>query len=196
MKKILILVASCFIALAAEAQIVSSSSNTYTVHVSGYRYFKAGLVSSSINESDNSLLGYHVAFGVLTPFSSIDNLLYGGEVGIGMRGTSHLLFHGLSVTPSVAYDIALNRQIVLQPHVGLFGSYDFLGFYGPSGDRERIESFEYYQPFDFGADLGIRFWFNHHFMLDVGYKHGLVESFVKSSSMKSRAILICAGINF
>lgn len=197
MKKILVIAAAMMVAVAAQAQIVSSSSRSTIstpVERNGFSFIKGGISINNITGDDagswDSSTGYEVVIGAVSPMATVDGLYLGYEVGVGTRGakgslggaTLELRHTNVKFVPQVGFLLDLTPEITVDVHVGAALSYDFMGkakaSYDGASDSVKMKDYEdtlgwKVNRFDVGIQPGVSVWYGN-FGLDFTYQRGLL----------------------
>lgn len=171
MKKILLLAAAAMLAVAANAQLMTS--RTFFGKESNTTWFmRAGMsVNNVANGGDGleSAIGFDVDFGFQKPIASTA-AYWGMELGIGTRGcgVEHIdetiNTYGVKWSPlTFGYKWAVTDNIKIDPHFGAFLEYDFAK--SDLADNMDVNDF------DAGIQIGAGVWFKR-FNLDFTYQRG------------------------
>lgn len=202
MKKILISAAALLVAVAAQAQIVSSSSRSTIstpVERNGFSYIKGGLSLNNITGDDadgwDSKAGFDVVIGTVMPMTAVDGLYVGYEVGVGTRGAKNevegikeeLSHTNIKLVPQAGFLMELSDGLAIDVHLGLGLTYDFMGKAKISGSysgvslNETIKMKDYEEKldwnakrFDVGIHPGVTLWYNN-FGIDFTYQRGFLN---------------------
>lgn len=128
--------------------------------------------------------GFAVDFG-FNKFFKNSNLYWGMELGIDTRGTSFSkkddkydmemsgLFYNLKWSPfTIGYKVPVMDNIKVDPHIGLFASYDF----ATSANEYNGDKIDYTEnKLDAGLQFGVGVWYGR-FNLDLMYQVGFVPA--------------------
>ena len=219
MKKILVIAAAMMVAVAAQAQIVSSSSRSTIstpVERNGFSFIKGGLSLNGLTGEDADFLdenitGYEVVIGAVSPMAAFDGLYLGYEFGVGTRGGKasengakmELLHTNVKFVPQAGFLLDLDGGLAVDLHVGVGLSYDFMGHIKVSygGDSETIKMKDYEDDlgfecnrFDVGICPGVTVWYND-FGVDFSFQRGLMTA-VKDEEVYTNNIQIRLAYRF
>lgn len=186
MKKFLIVAFAAMFCLCANAQL-RTSRTFFKKEGRGTEWIlRAGLSINNIagldlydDDRDISLgskTGFAVDFGFNKYFGQ-SNVYWGMELGLGTRGASlnyegdKASFSAINVKLSpftVGYKVPVAESIKIDPHIGLYATYDV------SQDRGH-DYFYTCDEFDLGVQLGVGFWYNK-VNLDFMYQRGFDDA--------------------
>lgn len=136
MKKVLSMVAALLLCVGTQAQIVSSRSaivKTEKQASSTQWFLRAGLnimnFSGDGAEGADSNIGYNATFGYQKPLGSTGGY-WGMEFGLGSRGfkvdDTKCMAHNIQYSPfTFGWKFAVADNVRIDPHVGVFASYDY-----------------------------------------------------------------------
>lgn len=216
MKKIVILVAACFIAIAANAQIVSSSSNTYIkTGDSGFSAlwlsympttFKTSYDGSSHSESgfNTFALGYtHAApmsaAPILIEYGAFAEYTTKTEKSHGASISTNLI--GVKVPVSAMYAFPLSDNVTLYPYAGVNARLYVIGkeTYKYEGESESYNIFDDEEGdgirrFALGYQIGVKAKVSG-FFVGLGYED-MITSLDPDYTAKLNMINISVGIPF
>jgi len=188
MKKLIIALVALTLGFGAQAQLrtsrtfVKSKSRTEWIIRAGLSINKLNGLSSGNEDVDGvgCKTGFDIDFGFNKYFGS-SNLYWGMELGIGTRGVSfedkdEELKGGISAynvkwSPfTIGYKYAIGDMLKIDPHLGLYASYDFSS--SSTGDLDDLDDM---QKFDAGIQAGVGVWYGR-FNLDFMYQAGFINS--------------------
>jgi len=216
MKKIFILAAACFLAISANAQIVSSSSNTYIkTRDNGFTALWLSYLPTTLKESgdgySSSESGYNtfaLGFTHATPLSEVPVLVeYGAfaeyttktEKEHGGTGTMHLI--GAKVPLSVMYGYTVSENVILYPYAGLFARLYVIGkeTFKFEDESETYDLFnnddgDNMKRFGLGYQLGVKARISG-FFVGLGYED-MITSLIPDYTAKFNMINLSVGIPF
>lgn len=197
MKKLILFFAAIAMAVAANAQIVTS--RTYVKSKTQTMWY--GRIGMSINNmagapslEDKSVgmkvgskVGMDVDFGFHRNMGKT-NAYWGMELGIGTRGTkvttnddgdkytASLSAWNVKYSPvTFGYKYAVTEDLKIDGHLGAFVSYDFSKKFEDSDGDDMIDYLDY-KDFDAGLQVGIGFWWKK-VNLDFMYQRGFIGAF-------------------
>lgn len=141
---------------------------------------------SSINLGSKT--GFAIDFGFNKYFGQ-SNSYWGMELGIGTRGLSSTYIYNdgdekekgsmtaytLKFSPfTVGYKIPVTDNLKVDPHIGIYASYDLAREYD---NRSEFDYDEYDDDYsgDAGIQLGVGVWYGH-FNLDIMYQRGFIDA--------------------
>ena len=187
MKKVLSMVAALLLCVGTQAQIVSSRSaivKTEKQASSTQWFLRAGLnimnFSGDGAEGADSNIGYNATFGYQKPLGSTGGY-WGMECGLGSRGfkveDTKCIAHNIQYSPfTFGWKFAVADNVHIDPHVGVFASYDYTS--KMKTDGESISWGDYadymevdYNHFDAGMNIGVGVWYNRFNLDPVSYTH-------------------------
>lgn len=192
MKKLIIALVALTLGFGAQAQL--RTSRTFVKSKSRTEWIiRAGLSINKLNgltyeDEDVDGVGCKTGFDINIGFNKYmgsTNLYWGMELGIGTRGTSFEAYDdyydkemkgGISAynvkwSPfTIGYKYAIGDMLKIDPHLGLYASYDFSS--SSTGDLDDLDSM---QEFDAGIQAGVGVWYGR-FNLDFMYQAGFVNS--------------------
>lgn len=173
MKKILLLAAAAMLAVAANAQLMTS--RTFFGKESNTTWFmRAGMSLNNVANAEDAEtgIGFDVDFGFQKPIAS-SAAYWGMELGIGTRGCGIEHYdetcttYGVKWSPlTFGYKWAVTDNIKIDPHVGAFLEYDFA----------KSDAADSFNEFDAGLQIGAGVWFKR-FNLDFTYQRGFCAIF-------------------
>ena len=147
-----------------------------------------GYVESDLKSSGDLEVGGKTGFAVdfgFNKFFKNSNLYWGMELGIDTRGTSFsgddpkndytmsALFYNLKWSPfTIGYKVQVTDNIKVDPHIGLFASYDFAT---SSNDHDGFGIDYTENKLDAGLQFGAGVWYGR-FNLDLMYQVGFVPA--------------------
>lgn len=181
MKKLFSVLAALCFTFAAQAQIVSSNSfiinnekqpsNTRWVIRGGMNFMK--MSGEALEDLDmKSNIGYNLITEFQKPFIT-DGLYWGMNFGLSSRGgkvksegeSIKLIGHNIQFSPfNVGWRINVADNIAIDPHLGIFGSYDYVL-------NDDMDSIEPDNKWDIGMNIGVGLWYKK-FNIDLNYQHG------------------------
>lgn len=214
MKKVLTLIAATFLSVAANAQLVTTTSFKRAKSDIVW-YAKAGLNISSASfseglENPDSKIGYNLGVGFDKPIGQ-SGLFWGSGLQLATKGwkteskdedyftKTKFTAHKLEIPLSVGYKYQVNDDIAIDARFGGFVNYDLFGKMTIE-DEEEKESINLgdlddlgggYSRFGAGIQFGIGAWYQH-FNFNITYQHGLVEQ----GYMKERNWMLSLGYAF
>ena len=216
MKKIIILAAVCLFAFSANAQIVSSSSNTYIKERdNGFSALWLSYMPTTLKLKDgdysHSESGYNtfaLGYTHATPLSEVPVLAeYGAFAEYTTKtekengGTTSMNLLGVKVPLSVMYSYAVSENVVLYPYAGLNARLYIIGkeTYKYEGESESYDLFsgdddENMKRFALGYQVGVKARVSR-FFLGIGYED-MITSLVSDYSAKFNMINLSVGIPF
>lgn len=204
MKKMILGALMALFAVSANAQIVTSRSESFSVTreqkapSNNYWYVRGGLGINGVSIEDydtKSKVGYVFGLGHAWMLGAQGAHL-DLELGFSTRGFKEddgdykesLTAHQVNLTPSFGWKFQVADGISIDPHVGLFVGYDMFGKYTEEeyGDKEsyNLGDIDDYNHFDAGGKFGIGVWF-HNINLDFSYKTSftnMVDDYGKAHS--------------
>ena len=211
MKKVLSMVAALLLCVGTQAQIVSSRSTIVKTEkqASSTQWFlRAGLnimnFSGDGAEGADSNIGYNATFGYQKPLGSTGGY-WGMEFGLGSRGfkvdDTKCMAHNIQYSPfTFGWKFAVADNVRIDPHVGVFASYDYTS--KMKEDGESISWGDYadymevdYNHFDAGMNIGVGVWYDR-FNLDLTYQRGFIDVFTDADGIKTSNFMIRLGIAF
>lgn len=176
MKKILIVVITALVAFSVHAQL--RTSRTFTkVKSRTEKIIRLGASVNNMAGTDDlepgASFGFDLNFGFNQYFGQ-SSAYWGMEIGIGTRGFSYedswddketTTAYDIKWSPfTVGYKIPITEQFRIDPHLGLYTSYDF-----------AYSGWELSSPWDVGLQLGVGVWFDH-LGLDFMYQRGFIDA--------------------
>lgn len=199
MKKFILFFAAIAMAVAANAQIVTS--RTYVKSKTQTMWY--GRIGMSINNmtgcpsdddmtsgpkmSAGSKIGMDVDFGFHRNFGK-SNAYWGMELGLGTRGTKVTLKHyddkytsslsawNVKYSPfTFGYKFAVTEDIKIDGHLGAFVSYDFSKKYKDEDGDNMIDDLDY-TSVDAGLQVGLGVWWKK-INIDFMYQRGFINAF-------------------
>ncbi|MCD8310511.1 MAG: PorT family protein [Prevotellaceae bacterium] len=209
MKKVLFMVAALACCVAMQAQIVSSRSSivrTEKVKSNLTWFFKAGInfMNFSNDNLDTKLgVGYNVVAGFQDPIST-NGAYWGMDLGFGSRGAKKMIAHNVQASPfTFGWKIGLNDNLKLDPHVGVYASYDIASHAKEHGDWQDLaydydeapDFFPSYNKYDIGMNIGVGLWYDR-FNVDLTYQRGFVDVITKFDGLKTSNVLLRVGVAF
>lgn len=173
MKKVLSIVAALLLCVGTQAQIVSSRSAIVKTQkqASNTQWFlRAGLNIMNLNgdgvEADSNI-GYNATFGYQKPMGGA-GAYWGMEFGLGSRGFKademKCIAHNIQYSPfTFGWKIGVADNLSIDPHLGVFASYDYTSKMKESGESISWGDFaDYlevdYNHFDAGMNIGVGLW--------------------------------------
>ena len=112
-----------------------------------------------------------------------------------MYGSQHTIF-----SVHIRMEICCGGQRPIDPHVGVFASYDYTS--KMKEDGESISWGDYadymevdYNHFDAGMNIGVGVWYDR-FNLDLTYQRGFIDAFSDADGFKTSNFMIRLGIAF
>lgn len=187
MKKVLSMVAALLLCVGTQAQIVSSRSaivKTEKQASSTQWFLRAGLnimnFSGDGAEGADSNIGYNATFGYQKPLGSTGGY-WGMEFGLGSRGfkveDTKCMAHNIQYSPfTFGWKFAVADNVHIDPHVGVFASYDYTSKMKADGESISWGDYADYMEVDY----------NH---FDAGMNHrcrSLVRPFQPGSHLSTR----------
>ena len=179
------MIAALLLCVGTQAQIVSSRSaivKTEKQASSTQWFLRAGLnimnFSGDGAEGADSNIGYNATFGYQKPLGSTGGY-WGMEFGLGSRGfkveDTKCMAHNIQYSPfTFGWKFAVADNVHIDPHVGVFASYDYTS--KMKADGESISWGDYadymevdYNHFDAGMNIGVGVWYDR-FNLDLIYQ--------------------------
>ena len=190
MKKVLSIVAALLLCVGTQAQIVSSRSAIVKTQkqASNTQWFlRAGLNIMNLNgdgvEADSNI-GYNATFGYQKPM-----------------GEMKCIAHNIQYSPfTFGWKIGVADNLSIDPHLGVFASYDYTSKMKESGESISWGDFaDYlevdYNHFDAGMNIGVGLWYDR-FNLDFTYQRGFIDVFSDLDGIKTSNFMIRLGIAF
>ena len=192
MKKLFTMALVALFALAANAQIVSSRSESIQRapknHTSQW-YLRAGVGSVGISGKEfkaaKSTFGYEVELGYQRFFNGSEGAHLGFEFGIQNRGSKYEFTDDksstfstlqLNVQPVFGWKIPVGAGISVDPHVGVFVGYDLTGSMSENDDFDFGEYKDAgWNAFDAGMSFGVGAWYKN-FNFDLKYKYSFTSA--------------------
>lgn len=202
MKKLFTMALVALFALAANAQIVSSRSESIQRapknHTSQW-YVRAGVGSVGISGKEfketKSIFGYEVELGYQRFFNGTDGAHLGFEFGIQNRGCKNEVidsynYHNntyttkdntfrtlqLNVQPIFGWKIPVGAGFSVDPHVGVFFGYDLTGSMSANDDFDFGDYKDAgWNAFDAGMSFGVGAWYKN-FNFDLKYKYSFTSA--------------------
>lgn len=202
MKKLFTMALVALFALAANAQIVSSRSESIQRapknHTSQW-YLRAGVGSVGISgkefKESKSTFGYEVELGYQRFFNGADGAHLGFEFGIQNRGCKFEVvdsynYHNdtyttkdntfstlqLNVQPIFGWKIPVGAGFSVDPHVGVFFGYDLTGSMSENDDFDFGDYKDAgWNAFDAGMSFGVGAWYKN-FNFDLKYKYSFTSA--------------------
>lgn len=210
MKKVLSIVAALLLCVGTQAQIVSSRSAIVKTQkqASNTQWFlRAGLNIMNLNgdgvEADSNI-GYNATFGYQKPMGGA-GAYWGMEFGLGSRGFKademKCIAHNIQYSPfTFGWKIGVADNLSIDPHLGVFASYDYTSKMKESGESISWGDFaDYlevdYNHFDAGMNIGVGMWYDR-FNLDFTYQRGFIDVFSDLDGIKTSNFMIRLGIAF
>ena len=145
--------------------------------------------------------------------SKYDKNLFGGgagaywgmEFGLGSRGFKademKCIAHNIQYSPfTFGWKIGVADNLSIDPHLGVFASYDYTSKMKESGESISWGDFaDYlevdYNHFDAGMNIGVGLWYDR-FNLDFTYQRGFIDVFSDLDGIKTSNFMIRLGIAF
>ena len=196
MKKLFTMALVALFALAANAQIVSSRSESIQRapapapknHTSQW-YLRAGVGSVGISGKEfkaaKSTFGYEVELGYQRFFNGADGAHLGFEFGIQNRGCKYEITDDksstfstlqLNVQPVFGWKLPVGAGISVDPHVGVFVGYDLTGSMSENDDFDFGDYKDAgWNAFDAGMSFGVGAWYKN-FNFDLKYKYSFTSA--------------------
>lgn len=192
MKKLFTMALVALFALAANAQIVSSRSESIQRapknHTSQW-YLRAGVGSVGISgkefKESKSTFGYEVDLGYQKFFNGTDGAHLGFEFGIQNRGCKYEYTEDksstfstlqLNVQPVFGWKIPVGAGVSVDPHVGVFFGYDLTGSMSENDDFDFGDFKDAgWNAFDAGMSFGVGAWYKN-FNFDLKYKYSFTSA--------------------
>lgn len=192
MKKLFTMALVALFALAANAQIVSSRSESIQRapknHTSQW-YLRAGVGSVGISGEEfkktKSTFGYEVDLGYQKFFNGSEGAHLGFEFGIQNRGCKYEYTEDksstfstlqLNVQPVFGWKIPVGAGISVDPHVGVFVGYDLTGSMSENDDFDFGDYKDAgWNAFDAGMSFGVGAWYKN-FNFDLKYKYSFTSA--------------------
>lgn len=215
MKKLLSIVAALLLCVGVQAQIVSSRSaivKSERTPSNTQWYLRAGLGVMNLAGSEaDSNIGYNATFGYQKPLGSYGGY-WGMEFGVGSRGMKSgdmkFIAHNVQYSPfTFGWKFDVNSDIAIDPHAGVFVSYDYSSKAKENGQSASWGDFaEYldaqfnyigvnYNHVDAGLNVGVGVWYKC-FNLDLTYQRGFIDTFTEMDGIKTSNFLVRLGIAF
>ena len=195
MKKVLSIVAALLLCVGTQAQIVSSRSAIVKTQkqASNTQWFlRAGLNIMNLNgdgvEADSNI-GYNATFGYQKP------------MGRFKADEMKCIAHNIQYSPfTFGWKIGVADNLSIDPHLGVFASYDYTSKMKESGESISWGDFaDYlevdYNHFDAGMNIGVGLWYDR-FNLDFTYQRGFIDVFSDLDGIKTSNFMIRLGIAF
>lgn len=209
MRKLFLLVAAALFGVAAQAQIVSSRSVSINSEPSETVWLtRVGInfmnMAGSGAEGLDGKVGYNFNVEFNKPIGGL-GAYWGMNLGLGSRGfkTDYLksVAHNVQYSPfTFGWKIGVADNIRIDPHVGVYASYDFSSKMKENG--ESISWGDYadylevdYHGYDVGLNAGIGVWYDR-YNLDLCYQRGFVDAFSDFDGLKTSNFMIRLGIAF
>ena len=231
MKKTILIAALALVGMTATAQIVTSNSTIVTKteepkKPSNTRWFvKAGLAFDNLYGDDaddiDSKTGYDFRMGFIKPMGDI-GAYWGMDWGIMSRGYNYdepfRVNHGsyysyeditaqqrmmaIQFTPfTFGWLIPVGDIIEIDPHIGLYFSYDVTGSFDYDTDYSISNIRDWdddMNMFDVGFNIGVGAWFLKRFNFDISVRTGLMKMFDYSDAPEAyqQKIELSLGVAF
>lgn len=193
MKKIALLLTALVMCVAAQAQV--RTSRTFVKQKANMEWIvRAGLNINHLAGFDvadgvkvGSRAGFDVDFGFNRYFNN-SNLYWGMELGLNSRGGSvgddeaKFKFAGYNVKYSpftIGYKFPVADGIKIDPHFGVYASYDFATSVKFDNGDESIDVKDYMDfdnKYDVGIQIGAGVWYKR-FNLDLMYVRGFINTY-------------------
>lgn len=193
MKKIALLLTALVMCVAAQAQV--RTSRTFVKQKANMEWIvRAGLNINHLAGFDvadgvkvGSRAGFDVDFGFNRYFNN-SNLYWGMELGLNSRGGSvgddeaKFKFAGYNVKYSpftIGYKFPVADGIKIDPHFGVYASYDFATSVKFDNGDESIDVKDYMDfdnKYDVGIQIGAGIWYQR-FNLDLMYVRGFINTY-------------------
>ena len=211
MKKVLSIVAALLLCVGTQAQIVSSrstivktqkqASNTQWFLRAGVNMMNLsgdGIDGTDSNIGYNATLGYQKSLGGAVAY-------WGLEFALGSRGFKvddmKCIAHNVQYSPfTFGWKIGVADNISIDPHLGVFASYDYTSKMKEDGESiswgDFADALEVdYNHFDAGMNIGVGVWYDR-FNLDLTYQRGFIDVFTDADGIKTSNFMIRQGIAF
>ena len=153
---------------------------------------------------DYANIGYNATFGYQKPMGGA-GAYWGMEFGLGSRGFKademKCIAHNIQYSPfTFGWKIGVADNLSIDPHLGVFASYDYTSKMKESGESISWGDFaDYlevdYNHFDAGMNIGVGLWYDR-FNLDFTYQRGFIDVFSDLDGIKTSNFMIRLGIAF
>lgn len=190
-KSIILIAAAAFMAVSANAQIVTS--RTMVKNHNTMWYVRAGMsinnlagVPDETGLSLGSKVGMDVDFGFHRNIGK-SGAYWGMELGVGTRGASFdvedygdkfstdLSAWNIKYSPfTFGYKYSVTDDLKIDGHLGAFLSYDFSKKFEDADGDDMLDYIDY-QDLDAGIQVGIGAWYKK-FNIDLTYQRGFVNA--------------------
>lgn len=204
MKKVLSLLAAVMLCMAANAQQIVTSRSVSTVEhkaPSNTQWIlRLGVGTNNFAGTDIDAIGSKFGYNFAVDFNKsigIQGAYWGMGLELGSRGYKVSVEDDgekdkvTATAHSIQWDafnfgwkINLTDDLKLDPHIGVFTSYDYAGkakeTYEYDGESEsesiKIGDWENYRRYDVGMTFGVGLWYKQ-FNLDLRYQRGFICPF-------------------
>ena len=208
MKKLLFMAAALLLCVGMQAQIVSSRSSIVrheSTPSNTQWYLRAGLgVMNLAGTEADANIGYNATFGFQKGLGGA-GAYWGMEFGLGSRGCKvedlKYIAHNVQYSPfTFGWKFNLVDDIAIDPHIGVFASYDYTSKIKANGESASWGDFAEsmgvdYNHFDVGMGIGVGIWYSR-FNLDFAYQRGFVNAYSDVDKMQTSNFLIRLGVAF
>ena len=212
MKKIYLVALLALFSLASEAQIVSSRSSS-VIRESGpvtpsstLWFIRAGLSFDNIGGSDaednKSTIGYDVNVGFQRSITSLNGAYWGMDFGMMSRACKYdskylegtWMAHAVQFSPfTFGWKIDLGTDFALDPHVGVYASYDLFGS-SPDDNHDWDENLN---KLDIGGNFGFGVWYRNRLNIEFHYRQGFLNMSDRDKiSFTANKFVIALGLAF
>lgn len=127
------------------------------------------------------------------------------EFALGSRGFKvddmKCIAHNVQYSPfTFGWKIGVADNISIDPHLGVFASYDYTSKMKEDGESiswgDFADALEVdYNHFDAGMNIGVGVWYDR-FNLDLTYQRGFIDVFTDADGIKTSNFMIRLGIAF
>ncbi len=193
MKKIALLLTALVMCVAAQAQV--RTSRTFVKQKANMEWIiRAGLNINHLAGFDGgegvkigSRAGFDVDFGFNRYFNN-SNLYWGMELGFNSRGGSvgvdeekfKMAGYNVKYSPfTIGYKFPVADGIKIDPHFGVYASYDFatsMKFDDGEESYDMKDYIDFDNKYDVGIQIGAGIWYQR-FNLDLMYVRGFINAF-------------------